>query len=81
MVTVGLGFNDLDGDRSFQDISDPFVGFEWRLPLPLADRGWQVSLFGERRISTLDVAGLRLAWNLGTTPRESARHDAWRRLQ
>jgi hypothetical protein len=79
MILVGLGFNDLTSDGTFEDITDPFVGFEWRLPV--AGGAWQVSLYGERRISTLDVAGLRLAWNMGSTPRRSARHDAWRRLQ
>jgi hypothetical protein len=79
MVLVGLGFNDLTApDQSFEDSSNPFVGFEWRLPI--AGAGWQVSLYGERRISTFDVAGLRFGWNMGDTPRDSARHDAWRRL-
>jgi hypothetical protein len=75
MVQIGIGFDDLTSDRTFQDNSDPFVGFEWRLPVFGASDAWQLSLYGERQISTLDVAGLRLGWNTRSG------HARWHRVR
>jgi hypothetical protein len=57
----------------------PFAAFEWQLPLGSPD--WQVSIFAERQLSTAELAGLRVAWNMGATLRDAARRAAWIRVR
>jgi hypothetical protein len=57
----------------------PYWGFEWQLPL--GARAWQLSIFVERQLSTIGLAGLRIAWNMGGTLRDVARRTGWVRLR
>ncbi|MCC6619776.1 MAG: hypothetical protein IT385_00895 [Deltaproteobacteria bacterium] len=77
VVELGVGFDRI-GARA-ADGSDPYLGLEWQLPLGADDVA--LSLFLERQITTVDTVGLRLAWGLGPTPRDAARHAGWRRLR
>lgn len=79
-IDLGVGFDRLGDDTVFgNDHSDPYLGVEWRLPLPSDD--WPLSLFLERQISTLDLVGLRLSHGAGKTPRDVDRREGWRRLR
>jgi hypothetical protein len=65
IVDLGVGF-DRQGDETVfgGDHSDPCMGVTWRLPWALGDQ--RLAIFLERRISTVDVVGLRL--ERGPTP-------------
>ena len=78
LVELGVGFDRL-GDPSAHDVSDPYFVFEWQLPLRAPD--WQVSLFVDSQVSTVKLAGLRVAWGMGATLREQARQTGWRRVR
>jgi len=79
-LDIGLGFDRIGDDAVFgQDHVDPYLGFEWRLPWRLDELTF--SLFLERQVSTLDLAGLRIAFDTGSDPRAFARYDGWRRLR
>lgn len=74
-IDLGVGFDRL-GDAPFDDASDPYIGVEWQLPVGAPD--WQVSLFLERQVSTLDLVGIRVAWGMGPNLRDVARRSGWR---
>jgi hypothetical protein len=57
----------------------PYGAFEWQLPF--ATRTWQLSLFAEKQLSTITLAGVRFAWNVGETLRDVARRTGWTRLR
>jgi hypothetical protein len=57
----------------------PYVAFEWQVSLPA--RAWQLSLFVERQLSTAEIGGVRLAWNMGATLRDLARRSGWMRIR
>ena len=57
----------------------PYLAFEWRLPF--ATRTWQLSLFAEEQLSTIELAGVRFAWGVGETLRDVARRTGWTRLR
>ncbi len=67
------------GDASAHDVSDPYFAFEWQLPVSARD--WQLSLFVDSQVSTVKLAGLRVAWGMGTTLRDQARRMGWRRVR
>jgi hypothetical protein len=58
---------------------NPRAGWlEWQLPLGAPD--WQL-LPVERELSTGNIAGLRLAWNMGESVRDVARRTGWMRVR
>ncbi|MFO0630406.1 MAG: hypothetical protein U0325_32935 [Polyangiales bacterium] len=77
-LELGVGFDRL-GDPRLGDGSDPYLGVEVQLPVGAPD--WQVSLFLERQVSTLDLVGVRVAWGMGPTLRDVARRTGWRPLR
>ena len=78
-IDLGVGFDRIGQARLVGDVAEPFFSVEWRLPLGLVD--WQFALFVERNVSTLGLAGLRVSYGLGPTPRDAARHASWRRIR
>jgi hypothetical protein len=44
-------------------------------------RTWQVSLFVERQLDALEIAGVRLSWDMGSTLYDLVRRTGWRRLR
>ncbi len=74
-IDLGVGFDRI-GEAPFGDASDPYFGVEWQLPVGAPD--WQVSLFLERQVSTVDLLGVRVAWGLGPSLRDVARRSGWR---
>jgi hypothetical protein len=57
----------------------PYLALDWQLPLGV--RTWQASLFIERQLDELQMAGVRLSWDMGTTLYELVRRTGWRRLR
>lgn len=78
LVELGVGFDRI-GDVNAHDVSDPYFAFEWQLPVSARD--WQLSLFVDSQVSTIKLAGLRVAWGMGTTLRDQARRMGWRRVR
>jgi hypothetical protein len=56
-----------------------YLAFEWQLPFRA--RAWQVSLFAEKQLSTIELAGIRVAWDMGETSRDIARRTGWMRIR
>lgn len=57
----------------------PYWAFEWQLPF--GARTWQLSVFAEKQLSSIELAGVRFAWDLGQTLRDVARRTGWMRLR
>ena len=57
----------------------PYAAVDWQLPFRA--RSWQASLFVERQLEALEIAGARISWDMGPTLRELARRTGWRRLR
>jgi hypothetical protein len=57
----------------------PCWAFEWQLPF--GARAGQLSLFAEKQLSTIELAGVRFAWDMGETLRDVARRTGWMRLR
>jgi hypothetical protein len=57
----------------------PYLAFEWQLPF--GARPWQLSLFAEKQLSTIELAGVRFAWDMGETSRDVARRTGWMRIR
>jgi hypothetical protein len=53
----------------------------WLFGLPLGARAWQLSLLAEKQLSTIELAGVRFAWDLGETSRDVARRTGWMRIR
>jgi hypothetical protein len=77
-LELGVGFDRIGSPR-FGDTSDPYLGVEAQLPV--GDGRWQLSIFLERQVSTLDLLGLRFAWSMGRTLRDIARRTGWRPIR
>lgn len=56
-----------------------YFGAEWQLPFHA--RTWQLSLFAVREIDALELGGLRISWDMGSTLRDAARQTGWRRVR
>jgi hypothetical protein len=78
LVELGIGFDQI-GDDTIQDSSDPYLGFEWRVPV--GGDTWQLSLRIERQISTINLAALRVSWGMGPTLAELGRRHGFRRVR
>jgi hypothetical protein len=57
----------------------PYWSVEWQLPIGAP--AWQVSLFVETQLSTVELGGVRVAWRMGATLRVLARRTGWARLR
>lgn len=57
----------------------PCWAFEWQLPF--GARAGQLSLFAEKQLSTIELGGVRFAWDMGETLRDVARRTGWMRLR
>jgi hypothetical protein len=80
VLEVGVGFDRLGQANTFQnDHADPYFAAEWAMPF--SSKEWQLSLFLDRQISTVDTVGLRFAYGMGEHLRDAARRDGWRRLR
>ena len=77
LLELGAGF-DLT-QHTFADASDPWLAVEWRLPLHIEP--WQVSVYVERQVSLIDMAGVRVAWGMGDGLRDPATRWGWRRVR
>lgn len=77
-LDLGVGFDRI-GDAPLGDASDPYFGVEWQLPVGAPD--WQLSLFLERQVSTVDLLGVRVAWGMGPALRDVARRSGWRQVR
>lgn len=80
VLEVGVGFDRIGQNGFFQDDhADPYLAVEWAMPF--SSKEWQLSLFLDRQISTMDAFGLRFTYGMGESPRDVARRDGWRRLR
>ena len=57
----------------------PYLAFDWQEPF--GARAWQLSPFAEKQLSTIELAGIRFAWNMGGTIRDVAHSSGWMRLR
>lgn len=78
-IELGLAFDRIGRPAWGGDVSDPYLAVEWMLPLPTA--AWQLSVFVDRQVDTVDTAGVRLSYGMGRTLRDLARAEGWRRLR
>jgi hypothetical protein len=78
LIELGGGYSRTESgatDNAFK----PYFALEWEFPFNAHQ--WQVSLFLERQIEPLQVAGVRVSWNMGSAIRDVARQTGWRRLR
>ena len=57
----------------------PYLALDWQLPFGV--RTWQASLFIERQLDGLQIAGVRISWDMGSTLSDLVRRTGWRRLR
>lgn len=62
-------------DRGFR----PTWALDWQLPFGM--RTWQASLFIERQLDELQIAGVRISWDMGSTLHDLVRRTGWRRVR
>jgi hypothetical protein len=81
LIDVGMGFDRIGMKEPgpFQeDRVAPYFGLEWAF---LKRRGWQLALFVDRHVSALDQIGARIRYGMGSSLRDTARHEGWERLR
>src|SRR5450631_741720 len=78
LIELGGGIQQVTG-APFDGGVKPYVALDWQLPFGV--RTWQASLFIERQLDQLQIAGLRLSWDMGSTLYELARRTGWRRVR
>ena len=78
LIELGGGTQHVAG-ASFDDGFRPYFALDWQLPFGV--RTWQVSLFVERQLDALEIAGVRLSWDMGSTLYDLVRRTGWRRLR
>jgi hypothetical protein len=57
----------------------PYFALDWQLPFGV--RTWQASLFLERQLDELQIAGVRISWDMGSTLYDLVRRTGWRRVR
>jgi hypothetical protein len=77
-IELGGSYDLSIGDASRRGFS-PIFALEWQLPFRRST--WQVSIFVEREVQDLQLAGARFSWDMGGTLRDIARRTGWRRLR
>ena len=78
LIELGGGIQRVGG-APFDAGLKPYVALDWQLPFGV--RTWQASLFIERQLDQLQIAGVRISWDMGSTLYDLVRHTGWRRLR
>ena len=78
LIELGGGVRHVGGPAP-GDAFVPYVALDWQLPFGV--RTWQLSVFIERQLDGLQIAGLRISWDMGSTLYDSVRRTGWRRLR
>ena len=78
MIELGGGAAH-SGGGSLDDGFKPTFALDWQLPF--GARAWQASLFIERQLEPLQIAGARFSWDVGSTLYELVRRRGWRRVR
>jgi hypothetical protein len=78
LIELGGGAEDAGGG-AFGVGFNPYFALDWQLPF--GGRAWQASLFIERQLDGLGIAGFRIAWDMGSTLHELVRRTGWRRVR
>jgi len=78
LIELGGGTRHLGGAAP-TDAFEPYLAVDWQLPFGV--RTWQASLFVERQLDQLQVAGARVSWDMGSTLYDLVRRTGWRRLR
>ena len=78
LIELGGGVRHVAG-ASLDDGFNPYVALDWQLPF--GARTWQASLFIERQLAGLQIAGARISWDMGSTLYDLVRRTGWRRLR
>jgi|tagenome__1003787_1003787.scaffolds.fasta_scaffold20957215_2 hypothetical protein len=84
LIELGGGVRHVGGPSSGDASSAvsaflPYLALDWQLPLGV--RTWQASLFIERQLDELQIAGLRISWDMGSTLYDLVRRTGWRRVR
>jgi hypothetical protein len=78
LIELGGGVRHLAGGP-FGGAFEPTFALDWQLPL--GARSWQASLFVERQLNGLGIAGARFSWDMGPTLFHLVRQTGWRRVR
>ncbi len=78
LIELGGGVRHVSGPAP-GDAFAPYLALDWQLPFGV--RTWQASLFIERQLDALQIAGVRVAWDMGSTLYELVRRRGWRRIR
>ncbi|HLK89116.1 MAG TPA: hypothetical protein VKZ18_04425 [Polyangia bacterium] len=78
LIELGGGAEDAGGGAGGLGFNPTFA-VDWQLPFGV--RTWQVSLFVERQLDGLGMAGVRISWDMGSTLRDLVRRTGWRRVR
>jgi hypothetical protein len=75
LIELGGGTRHLGGAAP-NDTFAPYLAVDWQLPFGV--RTWQASLFVERQLDQLQIAGARISWDMGSTLYDLVRRTGWR---
>ena len=78
LIELGGGARHVGGPAP-GDAFVPYLALDWQLPFGV--RTWQASLFLERQLDELQIAGVRISWDMGSTLYDLVRRTGWRRLR
>jgi hypothetical protein len=78
LLELGGGVRHVGGPSAGEAFS-PYLAVDWQLPFGV--RTWQASLFIERQLDALQIAGARISWDMGRTLYDLVRRTGWRRLR
>jgi len=78
LIELGGGARHVGGAAPTNTFA-PYLALDWQLPFGV--RTWQVSLFVERQLDELQIAGVRLSWDMGSTLYDLVRRTGWRRVR
>jgi hypothetical protein len=78
LIELGGGVQHVAGAAFDRGVS-PTLALDWQLPLGV--RTWQGSLFIERQLDGLQIAGARISWDMGSTLYDLVRRTGWRRVR
>ncbi len=78
LIELGGGARQV-GSLAPGDAFVPYLALDWQLPFGV--RTWQISLFLERQLDELQIGGVRISWDMGSTLYDLVRRTGWRRLR
>jgi hypothetical protein len=78
LIELGGGTQQVAG-APFDSAFKAYFVLDWQLPL--GTQTWQASLFLERQLEELQIAGVRISWGMGSTLYDLARRTGWRRIR